>query len=109
MHGVSTIHPFKSGRSVLDFLKDHLDPVDIFLVDIHMPGETGLDLIAQLRETPAGADSQIVALTAGVLFEDIRRVRAAGFDGFIGKPLKPYEFPKQLERILQGESLWEWR
>jgi two-component system cell cycle response regulator DivK len=109
LHGVSQIHPFKNGRSVLEFLEAREEPVDLFLVDIHMPGETGLDLIKLLRETIGGADAQIIALTAGVLFEDIRRVRAAGFDGFIGKPLKPYEFPQQLERILNGESLWEWR
>ena len=109
LHGVSQINAFRNGTSVLEFLNTNADPVDLFLVDIHMPGETGLDLIKRLRETSAGVDAQIVALTAGVLFEDIRRVRAAGFDGFIGKPLKPYEFPQQLERILSGESLWEWR
>lgn len=109
MHGATQVRAFTDGQSTLTFVEALDRPVDLFLVDIHMPGETGYDLVRQLRQLPQAEQAQLVALTAGVLFDDIRRARAAGFDGFIGKPIKPHEFAHQLERILAKESVWEWR
>ena len=109
LHGVTTVHPFTDGDSTMTFVDETSESVDIFLVDIHMPGETGYDLVKRIRNHSKISNTKIVALTAGVLFDDIRRAKAAGFDAFIGKPIKPYEFAQQLERILEGESLWEWR
>jgi len=109
LHGAVIIHPFPNGNSAMAFVDQTNHHIDLFLVDIHMPGETGYDLVDRIRKRPKVAEARVVALTAGVLFDDIRRARGAGFDGFIGKPIKPYEFAKQLERILNGESLWEWR
>ena len=109
LHGASTIHPFTNGNSAMAFVDQTPEAIDLFLVDIHMPGETGYDLVARIRKRPKIAEARVVALTAGVLFDDIRRAREAGFDAFIGKPIKPYEFAQQLERILNGESLWQWR
>jgi two-component system cell cycle response regulator DivK len=37
----------------------------------------------------------------------MKRAQAAGFDGFIGKPIDPQRFPKQIQQILAGESVWE--
>jgi two-component system cell cycle response regulator DivK len=109
LHGASTIHPFTNGNSAMTFVDETENFIDLFLVDIHMPGETGYDLVERIRKRPKAANARVVALTAGVLFDDIRRARGAGFDAFIGKPIKPYELGDQLERILRGESLWEWR
>jgi DNA-binding NarL/FixJ family response regulator len=39
----------------------------------------------------------------------VSRAREKGFDGFISKPLKMSEFPRQVERILNGEAVWDWR
>jgi two-component system cell cycle response regulator DivK len=74
-----------------------------------MPGETGYGLIKQIRQHPRFSTSKVVALTASVMYDDIRRVKAAGFDGFIGKPVRPARFANQIRQILAGESLWEWR
>lgn len=115
LNGVETIYSFSNGDSALDFLQTLLesDPnanVDLCLLDVHMPGETGYDIIERIRALPeAISGAKVVALTAGVLFDDIRRARGAGFDGFIGKPLKPHLFDQQLQRVLDGESVWEWR
>jgi two-component system cell cycle response regulator DivK len=37
----------------------------------------------------------------------MNRARAAGFNGFIGKPLDPDRFPDQVRRLLAGEPVWE--
>ncbi|NIP28430.1 MAG: response regulator, partial [Phycisphaerae bacterium] len=36
-----------------------------------------------------------------------QKAREAGFDGFLSKPLDADEFPAQIRRILEGESVWE--
>jgi len=109
LDGVNQIHTFTNGKTTLDFLKNAA-PVNLLLLDIHMPGETGYDLLKRVRALPDPTSrAKIVALTAGVLYDDIRRARQAGFDGFIGKPLKPKAFAQQVQRILNGEAVWEWR
>jgi two-component system cell cycle response regulator DivK len=46
-------------------------------------------------------------MTANVMVDDVERARAAGFDGFLGKPIDLRRFPLQITRILQGERVWE--
>lgn len=108
LDGASTIHACDSGEQALK-LAEALPKVDLFLVDIYMPGETGYDFIKKLRRHPRLTHSKVVALTASVMYEDIRRVKEAGFDSFIGKPVRPTRFASQVRRILAGETLWEWR
>jgi two-component system cell cycle response regulator DivK len=45
-------------------------------------------------------------VTANVLPQDEARARAAGFDGFIGKPLDFDRFPQQIRAILRDEPVW---
>ena len=108
MSGARSVHPCTSGASTME-LAQKLPKVDLFLVDIYMPGETGYDLIKRIRSHPELQDSKVVALTASVMYDDIRRVREAGFDSFIGKPVRPARFAEQVRKILAGEALWEWR
>ncbi len=108
MEGVKSIHTCTSGEETIKLLES-LSHVDLFLVDIYMPGETGYSLIQRIRSHPVVKDSKVVALTASVMYEDIRRVREAGFDSFIGKPVRPKRFANQIRQILDGEALWEWR
>ncbi len=108
MSGARSIYPCTSGSSTMELVQK-LPKVDLFLVDIYMPGETGYDLIKRIRSHPELQASKVVALTASVMYDDIRRVREAGFDSFIGKPVRPARFAEQVRKILAGEALWEWR
>ena len=49
----------------------------------------------------------MVAVTAEASLEQINKAKAAGFDGFLGKPLDMDRFPDQIRRILAGDSVWE--
>jgi two-component system, cell cycle response regulator DivK len=108
MEGATSVHCCNSGQNAIA-LAETLPKVDLFLVDIYMPGETGYDIIKQIRTHPRLAPSKVVALTASVMYDDIRRVKEAGFDSFIGKPVRPARFANQVRQILAGETLWEWR
>ncbi len=83
--------------------------VDVFLADINMPEKSGYDLLALVREHNGLSQAKVVAVSAGTLDEDIQKARDLGFDGFIAKPIKPDQFAQQVENILNGESVWDWR
>ena len=108
MAGAETIHACTNVQSAMK-LAEELPQVDLFLVDIYMPGETGFDLLKLIRAHPRLRHSKVVALTASVMYADIRRIKSSGFDSFIGKPTRPGRFPDQIKAILAGEALWEWR
>ena len=108
MEGCKSVHACTSGENTLELI-EKLPRIDLFLVDLYMPGETGYDLAAKIRAHPKVKDSKIVALTASVMYDDIRRVKRAGFDSFIGKPVRPKRFGDQVRQVLAGEVLWEWR
>ncbi len=96
----------ESGQELRDHLT-HLHHIDLILLDLRMPDEDGYAILKQLRALPTLSQTKIVAATANVMPDDIRRAEEAGFDGFVGKPFDFDRFPSQIERLLQGERVWE--
>ncbi|HEY8061356.1 MAG TPA: response regulator, partial [Gemmatimonadales bacterium] len=76
---------------------------DLILMDIQMPGKDGFTLLRELRESPFKAQ-RIVALTANAMAGDMERAIAAGFDGYISKPIDIRNFPDQVARALAGND-----
>ncbi|HOU12609.1 MAG TPA: response regulator [Anaerolineae bacterium] len=95
-----------SGWKVLEFAET-LGKVDVILMDIALPEADGYQSLASLRSHPRFQNVPIIAVTADVSAKNMTHARAAGFDGFIGKPLDPDRFPEQVRRILAGEEVWE--
>src|SRR3989304_3978085 len=60
---------------------------DLVLMDIHLPGMSGIQALARLREMPATRAIPVVAFTASVMPQDRREIMSAGFDGFVEKPI----------------------
>jgi signal transduction histidine kinase/DNA-binding response OmpR family regulator len=80
-------------------------PYDMILMDIFMPGMTGLETTQHIRGMGAVAASvPVIALTANVTAEDEARCAAAGMDGMLGKPVSLHEL---LEVI--GRHVWAHR
>ena len=65
---------------------------DLILMDIHLPGMDGLEATAQLKDEDATRAIPVVALTALAMKGDEERIRAAGCDGYIAKPLAYKDF-----------------
>ena len=60
---------------------------DVILMDIQMPDVDGLEAVRSLREDPATRDVVIIAFTAYAMKGDEQKMRAAGCDGYIAKPI----------------------
>ena len=65
---------------------------DLVLMDIQLPGMDGLEATAMLKRDGATRDIPVVALTALAMKGDEARIRAAGCDGYIAKPLAYRDF-----------------
>lgn len=64
----------------------------LVVMDIVMPGLSGLELIKRIRADAALAATPVVAVTNLVTPADKRRLAEAGFDGHVSKPIKPKDF-----------------
>ena len=65
---------------------------DLILMDIQLPGMDGLEATAQLKRDEATRDIPVIALTALAMKGDEERIRAAGCNGYIAKPMHYKEF-----------------
>ena len=65
---------------------------DLILMDVQLPGMDGLEATALLKQDDATRAIPVVALTALAMKGDEERIRAAGCDGYIAKPMGLQEF-----------------
>ena len=65
---------------------------DLILMDIQLPGMDGLQATAMLKGDDATRNIPVIALTALAMKGDEERIRAAGCDGYIAKPMRYQEF-----------------
>ena len=78
---------------------------DILLMDIQLPGKDGYELLKEVRGSQ-WRSLGVIALTAHARGQDEERVRDAGFDGYITKPIDIATFPAQVDRALAREQLF---
>ena len=73
---------------------------DLILLDIRMPGMDGYKVATRIRQQPGLEQVPIVAVTASAMVGDRERIVAAGFDGYIQKPIDPETFITRIEQFL---------
>jgi CheY-like chemotaxis protein len=76
---------------------------DLILMDLQMPEMDGHEASATIRAEPGLEGCTIVAVTAFAMVGDRERILAAGFDGYISKPIAPESFVAQVEGYLAPE------
>lgn len=73
---------------------------DLVLMDVGLPGMDGVQALAHLRADAATAAIPVVALTAFAMKDDRERFLAAGFDGYLEKPISVRDLPGQVAALL---------
>jgi len=76
---------------------------DLAVLDVSMPGMTGLELCARARADESFADTRIVLLSAGVDDNAREAGRIAGTTDFIAKPFSPRELGARLSELMQAD------
>ena len=74
---------------------------DMILMDINLPGLSGIEALKILREDPATAHIPIVALSANAMPRDIKKGLEAGFFYYLTKPIKLDEFMDTIDVALE--------
>lgn len=75
---------------------------DLVICDVQLPGIDGLEVSRRLGQHPAWRHIPRVAVTAMAMVGDRDKVMAAGFDGYLAKPIEPQTFVQEVERYLGG-------
>jgi two-component system, cell cycle response regulator DivK len=78
---------------------------ELILMDIQLPGMDGLEATALLKRDEATRKIPVIALTALAMKGDEQRIRAAGCDGYIAKPLAYKDFLTTISAVLAGAPL----
>jgi CheY-like chemotaxis protein len=93
------------GRQALDALARQ--PFDVVLMDLQMPVMDGFEALAGLRaqEQDSGAHIPVIALTANAMKGDRERCLAAGFDGYVSKPIQARDLFEAIEQAVGTAAL----
>ena len=59
----------------------------LVVMDIHLPGMSGIEALIKLRSAPATRAIPVIAFTASVMPQDRNDIITAGFDAFVSKPI----------------------
>lgn len=92
-----------NGDRVAEVLRTHQPTPDLVLLDIQLPGRDGFAVLEELKQLPERS-WKVIALTAHAMPEDRARAEAAGFQGYITKPIDVRTFPAEVARYLEGRT-----
>jgi CheY-like chemotaxis protein len=92
------VHEAENGLEALHMLTK--TKPDLVLLDIQMPVLDGMSTIKQIRQKPDYAHLPVLALTAYAMVGDRERVLAAGFNGYLSKPIDRQLLLKEIDAQL---------
>ncbi len=75
-------------------------PPDLILMDVQLPGMSGIAALQKIREQPALFAVPVIAVSASVMPEDHRSIVNSGFDAFMTKPIALKTLRATVDRFL---------
>jgi len=81
------------------------EPPDLVLLDLQMPRRSGYEVLVELRKDPRHAEVPIIAITASVMQGDREKALAAGFTGYMAKPVALVHLREEVQRLLLLKDL----
>ena len=77
-------------------------PPALVLMDIQLPGMSGIEALAALRADPVLRTIPVIAVTASAMTHDRQKILAAGFDGYQSKPISIVDFVAAVRSTLDA-------
>ncbi|WP_066799417.1 response regulator [Sphingomonas soli] len=96
------VAPVKDGREALAAARAFLP--DLVVMDIQMPHVTGDEIIRQMKMDPQLRAIPIMAVTAYAGHDDEERIRAAGADAYVSKPISLVRFMEEVRALVPTET-----
>jgi CheY-like chemotaxis protein len=87
-----------NGRQAIEHCRREMP--DLVIMDMQMPGMSGLQATGAIRALPGGGKVPILALTAQAMSGDRERILGAGCDAYLAKPVPPKELRAIVARLL---------
>lgn len=78
-----------------------VNDIDLILTDINMPVLSGLDFSRNLQATPEISSIPVIAVTANIMVDDLKRISEAGFSEILFKPFREKDFIEKISLFLQ--------
>jgi CheY-like chemotaxis protein len=88
-----------NGEEALE--KVRAETPDLVLLDLQMPIRNGYEVLGELREDAAYATLPVIALTASAMQGDREKALAAGFTGYLAKPVTLSHLREEIRRLLE--------
>ena len=92
--------PVRDGREAVERARDFMP--DLIVMDIQLPHITGLELIETIKKDAALKDVPIMAVTAYAAQGDDERMRSAGAQSYVSKPISVVRFVEAVEALLEA-------
>jgi two-component system cell cycle response regulator DivK len=92
--------PVRDGREAVARARS-FEP-DLVVMDIQLPHVSGLDLIGQMKRDPKLRAIPIMAVTAYAGRDDEDRIRAAGANAYVSKPISVMRFVEEVRALVPG-------
>lgn len=97
-HGF-VVEPVRDGREALE--KARAFKPGLIVMDIQLPHVSGLDLIEQLKADPVLKLIPVLAVTAYAGKGDEERIREAGAEGYVSKPISVMKFIENVQQVMR--------
>jgi two-component system, cell cycle response regulator DivK len=91
-----------TGERAVELVIEH--GPDLVLMDIQLPDIDGVEALDRLRADERTASVPVLALTAQAMQGDRERFLAAGFDGYLSKPVNIVDLVATVKRYCEGRS-----
>jgi two-component system cell cycle response regulator DivK len=92
----------RDGAKAIDIARAEMP--DLIIMDIQLPEVSGLDITRWIKDDKRLARIPVLAVTAFAMRADEERVKAAGCDGYLAKPIQIQSFLRAVEALLPREA-----
>jgi CheY-like chemotaxis protein len=89
-----------TGMAAAEYLRDGYQKTSLILLDLKMPGMSGLDLLREIRTDNLLKDIPVIVVTSSNLESDRKEALKAGANDFLHKTFKMTQFCSELEMLL---------
>lgn len=97
-----TTYQCRDGAKAVEIARKELP--DLIIMDIQLPEVSGLDITRWLKDDAKVAHIPVLAVTAFAMRADEQRVREAGCEGYLSKPIQIASFIRAVEALMPKEA-----